>query len=147
MPRRARKSDIEKRRILLLCAQPLLGDGLQAILGGLKDVELIGPLVLDVQALERVTDNKPDVMLIADDGAEPLSATSLTARILERYPDIPVIRVGLEQDTIRLYTSQTLPARSADLIEAIRRLPAVVAQQPKQEVGALKTQDSGGHPQ
>ena len=132
MPRKTRKPGIEKRRVLLLCTQPLLGDGLQAILGGLEDVELIGPLVLDAQALDRVAENKPDVMLIAEEGGESLSATSLTARILEHYPDVPVIRVGLRQDTIRLHTSRTLPARSADLIEAIRRLPALAGLVAKQ---------------
>ena len=125
MPRKIRKADLAKRRVLLLCTQPLLGDGLRAILGGLDDVELIGPLALDAQAPAHVVEIRPHVMVIAEDGDDAENAAAITAGLLEHYPDVPVIRVGLEQDNIRLHTSQTLPARSADLIRAIRRLPAL----------------------
>ncbi|MCC7353410.1 MAG: hypothetical protein IT330_06585, partial [Anaerolineae bacterium] len=38
--------DTSKRRVLLLCTLPLLGEGLEKILSKLGDVELIGPWVL-----------------------------------------------------------------------------------------------------
>jgi hypothetical protein len=70
----------------------------------------------------RLAQGLPDILLIAEEEAGE-SVTSLTAQVLERYPDLPVVRVGLRQNVVRLYTSRTLPARSADLIEAIRGLP------------------------
>ncbi len=115
---------MDKRRVLLLWVQPLLGEGLEHILGGLEDVELIGPWVLDSQVLSRLSEEAPDIVLMAEgEGEEGGGVASLTAQILERYPDLPVVRIGLKQNTVRIYTSRTLPARSADLIETIRSLP------------------------
>ncbi len=130
MPRTTPKPDQHKRRVLLLCTQPLLGEGLHVILGRLQDIELIGPLTLDEQIASSVPTHHPDVIVVADNGAESTNAAHLATHLLESFPDIPVIQVGLEQNLIRLFTSKTLPARSADLIETIRRLPAVVVQQP-----------------
>ncbi len=115
---------MDKRRVLLLCSQSLLGEGLERILGGLEDVELIGPWVLESQVLSRLFEAVPDIVVVAEGEREDAgSVTSLTAQILESYPDLPVVRIGLEQNAVRVYTSRTLPARSVDLIEAIRNLP------------------------
>jgi DNA-binding NarL/FixJ family response regulator len=115
---------VEKRRVLLLWVQPLLGEGLEHILRGLEDVKLIGPWVMDSQVLSRLSEAAPDIVLVAEGaGREGESVTSLFAQLLERYPDLPVVRISLEQNAVRVYTSRTLPARSADLIEAIRSLP------------------------
>lgn len=110
---------MDKRRVLLVCAQPLLGEGLEHILRGLEDVELIGPWGLDPQVLSRLSQEEPDVVLVADGER----VVSLIAHILERYPDLPVVQIGLEQNAMRVYTSRRLPTRSADLIEVIRGLP------------------------
>ncbi|MCC7360672.1 MAG: response regulator transcription factor [Anaerolineales bacterium] len=125
MPRKTKRPRGHRRRVLLLCTRSLLGEGLKAILGEVEDIELIGPLVVEAAVLEWAMANKPDVMLIAEEADEAGSSASLTARLLEQWPDVPAIRVGLKQDTIRLYTSWTLPARRADLIGAIRRLPGL----------------------
>ena len=115
---------MDARRVLLLQdQQPLLGELLEHILGGLEDVELIGPRALDPQVLSRLSDEAPDIVLIAEQEGKRDSVAFLITQILERYPDLPVVRIGLEQNTVRIYTSRTLPARSADLIEAIRSLP------------------------
>lgn len=115
---------MDKRRVLLLCSQSLLGEGLERILGGLEDVELIGPWVLESQVLSRLFEAVPDIVVVAEGEREDAgSVTSLTAQILESYPDLPVVRIGLEQNAVRVYTSRTLPARSVDLIAAIRNLP------------------------
>ncbi|RIK47312.1 MAG: hypothetical protein DCC57_14625, partial [Chloroflexi bacterium] len=55
-----------KRRVVLLSAQPLLSAGLAAILCGLDDVDLIGPWPLDRQALARLAEEAPDVVLVAE---------------------------------------------------------------------------------
>ena len=106
-----------------MCVHPLLGEGLEAILGGLTDVELVGPLTPEVEWQDQLPRDAPDVVFIAGDDRQMPDAAPLTTQILDRYPDVPVIRVGLEQNAVRLYTSRTLPARSADLIGVIRSLP------------------------
>ncbi len=115
---------MDKRRVLLLCTQPLLGEGLESILSKLEDVELIGPLVLEPQVLSQLSEAAPDIVLVADDEGRSEGVASLTAQILGRYPDLPIVRINLTENVIRVYASQTLPARSADLIDVIRSLPA-----------------------
>ena len=115
-----------KRRVLLLCAQPLLGESVEIILAKLKDVELIGPIEVNAQVAERLAEDEPDVVVIADETMEVHDSTPVMALILDRFPDVPVIRVELEKNAVRLYTTRTLPARSADLIRAIRRIPIPV---------------------
>ncbi len=111
--------------MVLLGAESLLGEGLEHILRGLEEVELIGPWNLDPQVLSRLAQEAPDVVLVAGDEGEDQAVASLTARILDQYPDLPVVRVGLGQNTVRVYTAHTLPAQSADLIETIRSLPVL----------------------
>lgn len=142
MPKTRLKSRARKRRVLLLCDQALLADGLRVILGRLKDVELAGPVIPDAQGLNGMPEDPPDVVLVSEEGDELLGIGSLTARVLERYPDVPVIRMGLRRDSLRLYTSRTLPASSAELIEAIRRMP-VSRPGVRQAVG-LKTKGTKG---
>lgn len=120
---------MDKRRVLLLYASPtgrppqlLLAEALENILSKVEDVVLIGPWALDEQMLARLSQELPDIVLIVEeeDGEDVIS---LTARILEHHSDLPVVRVGLAQNVVRLYMSHTLPARSTDLVEAIRSLP------------------------
>lgn len=114
---------MEERRVLLLSAHSLLGESLENVLRQVEDVELIGPRVLDGNALARLPESAPDIVLIAEDEGECERAASVTSQILEQHPDLPIVRVGWAQNEIRLYTSQALPARSAELIETIRSLP------------------------
>ncbi len=114
---------LNKRRVLLLDTQPLLGKGLELILNQLEDVELIGPWDLDRPVLSRLAKQGPDIVLVAEDQEQSRRLTALIGRILERYPDLPVIRIGLERNRLRLYCSRSLPAHSANLIELIRSLP------------------------
>jgi len=134
VPKRSRKRGADKRRVLLVCAQPLLGEGLESILGGLADVELIGPLYLEARWPARLPRDAPDVVLIAGDEL----GQTYAAQILDHYPEVPVIRVGLEQDEVRIYTTHTLPARSADLMETIRNLPI---QRPRSGEGSVRASD------
>lgn len=115
---------MEKRRVLLLCVETLLGESLERILGQLEDVELVGPWGLDADVLTQLHEDMPDIALIVQEGEESESAASLTSQILEHYPDLPIVRIGLTENVIRVYALQTLPARSADLIDVIRSLPA-----------------------
>ena len=113
---------MDKRRVLLLCIQSLLGESLETILNQAENVELIGPWNLDDQVLARLSRDVPDVVLVAESEGKSESVASLTTQILDSYPDVPVIRVALAQDTIRVYTSHAVPARTADLIGTIRNL-------------------------
>lgn len=110
-----------KIKVVLLCGRSLLGESLEQVLGKLEDVELIALSEPDSTLPTRLAELQPDVVLIAEE-KNSRGQTSLTARILESCPTLPVVRVGLEQNIARVFTSHTLPARSAELVDAIRRL-------------------------
>lgn len=114
---------MQKRRVALLYDQDLLGDSLEHILSKLSDVEIVGAWVFDSDIVERLSSCAPDVMLLAEEGPPTDRLDCLAAQVLEAFPQVPLIRVKLSQDTVHIYTSRTFPARSVDLIEAIRRLP------------------------
>lgn len=112
-----------KIRVLLLVVQPLLGESLENILQKLDDVDLIIQPVETDHLFNGWIENKLDIVLVAEE-ASPYARTSITTRVLEQYPDLPVLRVGLEQNLLRIFTSRTLPARSAELLDILRGLPA-----------------------
>ncbi len=112
-----------KRRVLLLWTQPLLSDGLKNILRQLDDVELLGSWALTATVFARLATLNPEIILIAEDSIDSKLVTHFMGKILKAYPNLPIVRIGLQDDEVHIYTSRTLPARSADLIEVIRNLP------------------------
>ncbi|MCL4830859.1 MAG: hypothetical protein KJZ86_00425 [Caldilineaceae bacterium] len=120
------------KRVLLLCGQSLLAEALKNILEPLQGVKLVGPWTTESATLKRIRQDEAggvfDLILIADSRGE--SEATLVGQIMEDYPDLPVARIGLDDNEIHLYTSRALPARRADLIELIESLP--VRQRPRQ---------------
>ena len=90
-------------------------------------MNILGPWMIDELALQHLNAQLPDIVVIADESIgenDPQShgAARLTAQILENYVGLPVVQVLLELNQVRIYNSQTIPARGADLIDAIRCL-------------------------
>jgi len=103
----------------------LLGEGIERLLLGLEGVELIGRWPIDARAISRLKSCQTDLVIIVEDRLPPPNAAHqvahLTAEILEHFNDLPVIQIFLEDALVRVYSSQTLPARSRDLVQAIRQ--------------------------
>jgi DNA-binding NarL/FixJ family response regulator len=114
---------MRKRRVLLLCAQQLLGESLEHTLRQVEDLEVAGPWTIEEGVLNCLSGEQPDLVIITDEDIAPEKLSRLTAQILEQYPDLPVFRVTLERNLMQVYSSHTMPARSADLIDLIHRLP------------------------
>ena len=115
---------MRKHRILLLSTHPLLSEGLQNLLGKKEDLTLIGPHALDEPIITGLAAYAPDVILVAGQ-ADDDCAAGLILQLLQRYPELPVIQIDLAAgSTVRVYTSHALPARSAELFDVIRSLPA-----------------------
>lgn len=113
-----------KHRVLLICSQHLFGESLEAILRRVEDMELLGPMELSQENINtRLRELRPDAVIVVDEGETKMSASYLTASILQQFPNLPVIRAGLEQNIFRVFSAHTLPARSSDLVEAILNLP------------------------
>ncbi len=112
-----------RHRVLLLVAQPLLGEALEDILRRLDDMEVVGVWALSAGAVKHIGEAAPDVLLIAENEKQTRQTAGVIAETLDRYPDLPLFKVTLEDRVIRCYTSHTLPSQSADLVEAIRSIP------------------------
>lgn len=115
---------MEKRRVALLCAKQLLGESLERLLKSSEEITLLGPWALGSRSLSRLAAAPADIVLIVEPESGTEEASRVTTQILERFPDLPIIRVTLEKNIVRCYSSQTLPARSSDLIDLIRKLPS-----------------------
>lgn len=115
---------LPKRRVLLISAHPLLSEGLTNMLGELDDVFLMGPRAVPECTLADVRACAPDAVLFAAQDMDDPIANALLVQILQHIPGLPVIQIGLAGNTaIRVYTSYTLPARSVDLIDIMRKFP------------------------
>ncbi len=114
---------MKKRHVLLLGEEHILGESLEKLLKSFSDIHLSGPKPLRDDISDHVAKIKPDVVLITDAGDQQNRVASIAAKILDRFPNIPVIHSSLSRNVVRIYSSHELPARSADLIDAIRSIP------------------------
>ena len=115
---------LPKRRVLLISAHPLLSEGLANVLGRLEDVLLMGPRAVSECTLAEVRASAPDVVLFAAQDTDEPTENALLVQILQHIPGLPVIQIGLAGNTaLHVYTSYTLPARSVDLIDIMRKFP------------------------
>lgn len=112
-----------KHRVLFLRAPSLLAEGIERLLRHMEGVEFVGPWDLDAQVAARLSEANPDIIVLAEEGASAAETGFLISEILEQHPDLPIVRVGMEQHSICLYTSRALPARTTELVELIRNLP------------------------
>jgi chemotaxis response regulator CheB len=113
---------MQKRLVILIPLQPLLSEGLQRIFQKLDDVELRSLPCDDIETLDSCLDQlRPDMVLLTAN-KEDDAITLLMSKILRHYEDIPIVWVDLESNNLRLYTSHTLTANSAALLQAIREI-------------------------
>ena len=116
---------MSKPRILLISSQHLFGESMEMILRAAKDMELIGPWDLnDRDICRRLPEVRPSMVVIADESLQGKVATELTQSIIEQYPEVSVIRAGLSENVFRIFSTHTLPAQGAKLIETIRSCTA-----------------------
>jgi hypothetical protein len=112
-----------KRRVLLMHEGHLLGEILEHILTGLQEVDLVGVWPLEASSVSSIAAQNLDLLLIAEETGSEERLSALTIHILENCANLPIFRVKLDCNELRIYTSQALPARVADLAERIRQIP------------------------
>ncbi|HJW89080.1 MAG TPA: hypothetical protein VJ436_00420 [Anaerolineales bacterium] len=109
-------------RLVLLCEPHLLGESLENILTGLPEIDFLGAWPLDEQLFARLAAKRADILLIGDEEKDD-HISRLTTQLLDRFPNLMVIRVTLESNILQVYSSQVLPARTATLVDVLRQLP------------------------
>lgn len=113
---------MEKHQVLLICMLPLLCEGLQRIMQKWEDVEIHYLECTTPQQIDTCLENShPGMILIAGE-KENDSSTHLISNLLKRFEDVPIVWIELETNFLRMYTSHSLPARSADLLAAVREI-------------------------
>jgi hypothetical protein len=113
---------MEKRRVAILYDQHLLGESLACLLSGLPDVEISQFPILDKEVLSHLLAFQPSILLLAEENNQMEISVMLISEIFEKFPYLPVIHVKLSQDVLQVLTSESFPARSADLLEVVLRL-------------------------
>ncbi|MEJ2707568.1 MAG: hypothetical protein P8074_08145 [Anaerolineales bacterium] len=131
---------MERKRVIILCGQNLLGESLEHILSNARDVELIGAWDFTEVTIPQLAEQAPDLLVMTEGESPQDQSTVLTAKILASLPDLPIIRVALEQNVFRVYTSRMLPARQADLLDVIQLL---TAQRVQGELDDISDEDGG----
>lgn len=110
-----------KPRVLLISSQQLFSESLEVVLRAETEIELIGTWELNEKEIDkRLSQAQPSVVIIADENLQSAEAEKITQTIMESHPSITVIRAGLNDKVFRVFSSKTLPAYSANLLETIR---------------------------
>jgi hypothetical protein len=135
---------MDVRYVALFCSEHLLGESLAHLFSNMAEIVLFGPWLIDEHALANLTNRLPDIVLIADSESHSEQSAVLATQILDAFSELSVIRVTLSQTMAHIYSSQALPARSADLVEAIRKLPAQASRQGQDRDGPSVNKFSGG---
>ena len=117
---------MKKHRVLLVCSQHIFGAGMEGMLRAAEDVELIGPCGLGEDVCAKIAEASPGMILIVDEDSHSEAGARLSSVIMASYRKLPIVRAGLPANVVRVYSAHTLPARGADLLEIIRKLPVAV---------------------
>lgn len=115
-------AQMEKRHIAILYDQHLLGESLTYILAKVPNAEISCFWILDNEVLANLAIQRPDILLVVEEDSHLEKTAYLFGQILETYPSLPVIHIKLAQDILHVFTSQSFPARSVDLVDAVLRL-------------------------
>lgn len=114
---------MKEPRVVLLCEPSLLSEGLLLLLRQTPRITLLGPWPLDAPILERLAEVRPDIVLLAEVEGNGRAEVALTGHIIEQFARVCLVRMGLSDNTLRVFSSRTLPATSAALIEILRCSP------------------------
>lgn len=116
---------MSSHRVLLICSRHLFGEGVERILRGSDEVELIGPWSLHEDVCGRIGEILPNVVVVADEDVRHEESLRLVTALMEQFPELPVIRAKLSENVVRVFSAHLLPARGTDLLETICNLPIV----------------------
>lgn len=84
-------------RVLLVDDHRLVTDSLKAVLGELRDVEVVGTAVNGLEAVTIAADQRPDIVLL-DISMPQLNGIDAARRILKDNPDIGIIMLSMHSD-------------------------------------------------
>lgn len=112
---------MDAQRILILSTESLLSDSIRHLLDGEPEINIIGVVPLLPAPLDTISRLEPDVIIIVDPDP-PTDSASTLGTLLEAFTDLPLLRIGLREPSVRTYQSRQEPATSFTLKQALRHL-------------------------
>ena len=107
-------------RVFILSKYPLFGRGVESLLRQETELEIVGQETDADQAIERITELHPDVVIVdsSDPACDPIATIT---RILKTETPVKVIGLDLKENKIHLYHGEQREARGVeDLVAAIK---------------------------
>lgn len=114
---------MREKRYLLFSARSLLGEIIEQTLAQVEGLALAGHFPVDEDLVSRVECQPADLVVITGEGLDHAEVSRLTGLILDRFPDLPVFHITLQENQVQVFCSHLLPAGQADLIASIQELP------------------------
>lgn len=84
----------EKTRVLIVDDHPMVAQGIRAVLESYDDIDVVGTLSNGREAIDRVSDLDPDVLLL-DLNMPQVNGLAATEIILERRPDTRILILSM----------------------------------------------------
>lgn len=107
-------------RVFLLSGHSLFGRGVEALLRGEAELEIVGRETNVETAIELIKQLQPDAVVV-DSNDREVDLKPVVMRILEKTQGTKIIGLNLEDNTLQVYRGeQRIAKRVEDLVEAIR---------------------------
>jgi hypothetical protein len=106
---------------VFIVGDSLFAEAMAHLLGHLDAVKVVGVAAGIDDALVQLPEYLPDMILFlhsTQDSQQDLCP------LLAAYPDIPILRAGLDAAELRIISSRRLGTQTADLLAAIQSLPS-----------------------
>lgn len=122
-------TDDERLRIVVADDHRLFRDGLTALLDGASDTSVVGHAETGVEAMTRVEELSPDVVLM-DIMMPEMNGIEATRNIREAHPDVQVVMLTMLEDDDSLFAALCAGAhgyilKGADKADVLRTVRAV----------------------
>ena len=111
-----------KARVLVLSGPSLFGEGIEGLLRQEPGLEIVGLETDSGQAIGRIKETHPDVVIVTDGEA----ATGLDAQLLGLVREglhMRIVEVHLETNTLCIYCGEQQPIREVgDLVDTVQHI-------------------------
>lgn len=121
-----REANMEYRRVLLVYTPSLLSESIHHILDEEPGITVVKAVPLAPEHFDVVETVHPDVIVVVE-GEPTAETTAAVGLLLQRCGEVPLIRVGLEESSVRIHRSEQLPASLAELKNVLKQIPASLA--------------------
>jgi hypothetical protein len=109
---------VQIRRVFILASQPLFAQGVESLLSGQSDIDVVGTALIGPDAFERVSAAEPDVIIVeAESGEEQRRVVTMS---LACASDAKIIGLTPDDNRISIFYQQMKESRKVDdLLEEI----------------------------